>query len=105
MCQTCDNCYREQQDQNTDNHLYNIQFIQQNKNNIKSHKKFKDTASFTDNTKETYLLCKECNEYLTLSCGEIDDDASVTWCSFIWTILKDENIHKNYGVLIGGVFL
>ena len=98
--QICDNCYREQQDQNIDNDLYNLQLIQQNKNNIKIRKKFKDTASFTDHPKEIYLLCKECNEYLTLSSDEIDDDASVTWCSFIWTILTDENIHIKYGVLI-----
>ena len=46
------------------------------------------------------MSCKECNEYLTLSSGEIDDDASVIWCSFIWTILKDDSIHKIHGALI-----
>jgi len=61
-----------------------------------THKKFKDKDSFSDQEKEIYTLCKECNTYLTVPTKEINNKASVTWCSFIWTILKDKNIQEKY---------
>ena len=87
MQQCCDNCHREDHDNDTNNDIYKLHLIQQNKDNIKGYKKFKDATSFADSNKETYILCKECNKYLTLTAKEInyaaniDNAASIEWCS------------------------
>ena len=47
---------------------------------------------------ETFILCHECNVYLTSSAATIgDDEERLVWCSFLWFILKDTNVHKNDG--------
>lgn len=102
----CDNCHRDDHDYNTNNEVYKLHLIQQDKDNIKGRKKFKDADSFANSNKETYILCKECNKYLTLTAKEINDSAnivnaaSIEWCSFIWSILSNEKIHEKYGALI-----
>ena len=67
MQQCCDNCHREDHCNNKNSKICSLHLIQQNKDNIKGHKKFKDATSFADSNKETYILCKEYNDYLTLT--------------------------------------
>ena len=101
MWQGCDNCHREDHDYTQNNDVYKLHLIQQDKDNIKGRKKFKDDDSFANSNKETYILCKECNKYLTLTNKELKDSAnigdaaSIQWCSFIWSILSNEKIHEN----------
>ena len=48
MRQCCDNCHREDHDYNTNNDVYKLHLIQQDKDNIKGRKKFKDADSFAN---------------------------------------------------------
>ena len=94
----CENCHREHKEEG--NEFYHLSFIEQDEANILGRKKFKDPTAFSDLSRESFKLCLECNQYLTQTADEIVNEASVTWCSYIWTVLKDEFIHEKYGEMI-----
>lgn len=81
----CENCHREHKEEG--NEFYHLSFIEQDEANILGHKKFKDPTAFSDLSRESFKLCLECNKYLTQKADEIENEASVTWCSYVYSLV------------------
>ena len=59
-------------------------------------RKFKFISAFTGRNRRMYCLCAQCCNYLN---DENDESTYYAngWCSFIWYILCNEDIHSQYG--------
>ena len=112
----CDNCQQEKFQQEND--FYSFDISLHAIVDIKSHKKFKGKKSkrihffhcfdqliqyhnnflylcfYMRRNQETFTLYQECNVCLTsYTVTIVYNKERVVWCSFIWFILKDTNVH------------
>ena len=96
----CINCYRRSLNSESDTeNLYNIVFSETNVSDINFHRKFNSLGD-SSNYSGVVTLCKECNIHLTSNgLGEYNTIVAC-WPSFIWFLLKDRNIHQEYGIAI-----
>ena len=82
-------------EQNHDN-FYRIEFEEKDSATIGKCKKFKTVTASTGQNRCDYCLCSECAIYL-------DEDShpkvanEYGWCSFVWYLLSNEDVHEMYG--------
>jgi hypothetical protein len=93
----CDNCHRISIESNND--LYSINFIQRSSDSIVRRRKFKHIIYKATNP-IMYQLCLECNSYLSPDHNSNVKDDEFVWCSFIWALLSNRDVHEKYGDLI-----
>ena len=102
MCTNYHRIVHDDHENNDNMQLYRIQ-LQQILSNTLSHKKFKSIKSIQGNTRSTFHLCQDCVKYLGPSEEQLTGsgrelrDKEVMWCSFMWYMLSNPDIHKCYG--------
>ena len=60
--------------------------------------KFKDPATFSDDSIESFKLCLECNRCLIQTANDIENEANEVWCSFIIKNIHVVN-YTNFNIL------
>ena len=76
--------------------FYSIQLFHRISDTIGYKRIFKTMTAYSgENNTRMCTLCKEWNKYLDKNSTNRSFD--VGWCSFIWSFLINENIHKKYG--------
>ena len=114
----CENCQRQQPSEVQIDSPYCTILVNQSSSLVKR-RKFKNITTSARNVVNV-TLCHECNVYLTSDDtndidNEDDEDETadndntangilkrfdIIWPAFIWSLLKDETIHKHYGRFI-----
>ena len=95
----CENCLRKQSVYlvSTLGEVYNLQFRERSKYNLKMKKKFR-FAPRERGDDEHFYLCQECDSFLvTEDDGDTAKSAKFTWPSFIISTLMNENVISVYG--------
>ena len=60
-----------------------------------ANRKFRHVKAFTGPNRRMYCLCQDCSQYLD---SEVNNTEPFLhgWCSFMWYLLTNENIHNFY---------
>jgi len=98
IIEICENCHRKQYPEN--NSFYSITFLHRRSDEIKKNKKFKTIRCSTAEPSFNVKLCEQCDCHLVSGDSKQSNDYNAVWPSFIWFILKNEDIHKHYGSYI-----
>ena len=91
------NIYRAELDGNFDPY-YQIDFEEKDSRTL-SNRKMKHIVAYSGENSRMYCLCRECSAYLDryrVSKIEIE----FGWCSYVWCLLSNSEIHEAYGNLI-----
>lgn len=90
------NCYRRQFFTGDEDDFYVIELVPRNDSRIIFYQKFKGLGVRTE-YEGNILLYKECNKHLTIEDSSDANSVDICLPSFMWFILKDENVHREYG--------
>ena len=96
----CQNCNRRQSqyllNRYGEESEYSIDFRHCSSDEIRSRRSFKNVTRSTRAVVQ-YTLCSQCAEHLVSENNTTAKLCINTWPGFIWFLLKDEDIHSNYG--------
>ena len=93
--QECDNCHRRNHPCLQDS-FYDVQFHIRSSDNIVRKRTFKHVR-YNQSNPVDYTFCTECNSYLSPDHNVDTNHDTIVWCSFIWSLLANVDIHKEYG--------
>lgn len=99
----CANCHRRQSrfliDEFEENSQYHIAFELHSTISVNSRRKFKHCASHRSEDRAVeIILCYECAHHLvSIDNTVIANQCQFTWPAFIWSLLKNADIHSKYG--------
>lgn len=100
LVQKCQNCNRRQSqyllNRYGEESEYSIDFRHCSSDEIRSRRSFKNVTRSTRPVIQ-YTLCSQCAEHLVSENNTMAKLCINTWPGFIWFLLKDEDIHSNYG--------
>ena len=95
----CANCQRMQTiGYQHVNPSYQIEYFHIRSDSVVQKRKFKTIQAFTGARHCVYKLCNECKLYLDKA--QPNNSFAVGWCSYIWSLLSNKDIHDKYGCFI-----
>ena len=77
---------------------YEIQFEDKHSSML-SKRKYKHVKAYSGQNSRSYCLCRECNMYLDGD-RQLNAESEFGWCSYVWYLLSNEEIHEVYGSAI-----